>query len=148
MQRTARRPLTSRFACRRPARPMGARLAVETLENRAVPATFTVTTGANDGPGSFRQAILDSNGTPGPDTIAFNIGAGGVQTIRPTAPLPNVTDPVVIDGTTQPGYAGTPIVELNGRQAGTGTTGLTITAGNSTVRGLVVNSFYFADGIR
>ena len=77
MQRTARSPLTSRFACRRPARPTGARLAVEALDERVVPATFTVTTGANDGPGSFRQAILDSNGSPGPDTIAFNIGTGG-----------------------------------------------------------------------
>jgi hypothetical protein len=124
-----------------------ARLSLQALDSRVTPATFTVTTGTDDGPGSFRQAILDSNATQGPDTIAFNIGGGGVQTIRPTAALPTVTDPVVIDGTTQPGYAGAPIVVLNGSQAGRDVSGLTITAGDSIVRGLVITSYYYASGI-
>ena len=54
-------------------------------------------------------------------------------------PLPNLTDPVVIDGTSQPGYSGTPLIELNG--AGAGSDGLVVTAGNSTVMGLVINRF-------
>jgi hypothetical protein len=75
------------------------------------------------------------------DTIAFNIAPGGVQTIRPTTILPTITDPVVIDGSTQPGFAGTPLIVLSGDRAGFGANGLTITAGYSTVAGLVINGF-------
>ncbi|MDT4966095.1 MAG: hypothetical protein QOJ64_832 [Acidobacteriota bacterium] len=100
--------------------------------------SFTVTNTNDSGPGSLRQAILDANSAAGADTINFSIGSG-LQTIAPLSPLPTVTDPVVIDGSTQPGFAGTPIIELNGGSV-TGD-GLTITAGNSTVRGLVVNRF-------
>jgi len=49
----------------------------------------------------------------GPDEILFSIGSG-VQTIRPITALPTLTDPVVIDGTSQPGFAGTPLIELSG----------------------------------
>ena len=47
----------------------------------------------------------------------------------------------MIDGTSEPDFAGAPIVELNGAGAGAGAVGLNITAGNSTVRGLVINRF-------
>ncbi len=102
-------------------------------------ATLTVTTTADSGAGSLRQAILDSNTSVGVlDTIAFAIGSG-VQTITPLSALPIITDPVVIDGTTQPGYAGTPVLEIAG--AGLVVTGLEITGGGSTVRALVINGF-------
>ncbi|MEX0879456.1 MAG: NosD domain-containing protein, partial [Thermoanaerobaculia bacterium] len=102
-------------------------------------ATLTVTTTADSGAGSLRQAILDSNASAGVlDTIAFAIGSG-VQTITPLSALPIITDPVVIDGTTQPGYAGTPVIEI--ADAGLVTTALEITAGGSTVRALVINGF-------
>jgi hypothetical protein len=104
-------------------------------------ATFTVTTTADSGPGSLREAILGANASPGLDTIAFNISGTGIKTIKPTLPLPVIEDPVVIDGTTQPGYAGLPRIELNGKLAGAGVDGLTISAGGSTVRGLAVNRF-------
>jgi len=55
--------------------------------------TFTVTNTADSGPGSLRQAILDANGNPGTDTIAFNISGSGVHTISPTSALPNLIDP-------------------------------------------------------
>lgn len=111
-----------------------------------MPSIFLVTTTADAGPGSLRQAILDANAHAGTDTIAFAIGGGGVQTIRPASPLPTITDHLVIDGTTQPGYAGAPLIVLNGSQAGAGANGLTITAGFSTVQALVVNQFP-GDGI-
>jgi titin len=99
----------------------------------------------DSGAGSLRQAILDANADHGPDTIAFAIGGGGVQTIRPTSPLPTITAAVTIDGTTQPGYAGTPLIVLNGDNARvSGNNGLTITGGNSVVKGLVVNGFFNA----
>jgi titin len=67
---------------------------------------------------------------------------GGAQTIRPTSNLPTITGHVVIDGGTQPGVAGTPLIELNGGNDLQGdATGLTITAGHSAVRMLVINGF-------
>jgi hypothetical protein len=111
------------------------------LEGRVLPSTFTVTNTDDAGPGSLRQAILDNNATPGLNTIAFNIDEGGLQTIRPGSALPTITNPVILDGTTEPGYAGTPLIELTGDAAGRGVNGLTITAGDSTVTGMAVNGF-------
>jgi hypothetical protein len=102
---------------------------------------FHVTSAADAGPGSLRQAILDANATPGTNGIAFALGAGGVQTIAPTSPLPTVTNPVEIDGATQSGYAGTPLVRLAGDNAGPGANGLTLDGRNSTITGLVIGGF-------
>jgi hypothetical protein len=104
-------------------------------------ATITVTTTDDDGAGSLRQAILDANAAGGADIIGFNIAPGGLQTINIATALPDITGTVTIDGTTQPGLAGTPIIELNGTLAGFGTPGLKITGGNSVVRGLILNRF-------
>ena len=98
MQRAARNPRSPRRfhpTLHRSGRIRPVRLFVEALDDRTLPSNFTVTTTANDGEGSFRQAILDSNATLGIDTINFNIGDGGMQTIQPTAALPEVTDPVL-----------------------------------------------------
>src|SRR5689334_17115857 len=74
-------------------------LRLEELETRALPSVFSVTSTSDSGSGSLRQAILDANARQGLDTITFNIGSG-VQTIAPLSPLPGVTDPVLVDGTT------------------------------------------------
>ena len=105
-------------------------------------ASFAVTNANDAGAGSLRQAILSANATPGLDTVTFAIGTGA-KTIAPLSALPSVTDPLVINAATQPGYAGRPLIELTGRSlpAGNNTTGLTIHAGGSTVRGLVINRF-------
>ncbi len=99
--------------------------------------TFTVTNTNNSGPGSLRQAILDANAAPGKDTINFNIGSGP-QTIPVFSGLPPITDAVIIDGTTQPGFAGSPIITLDGNGGGDG---LLIRAGDSLVQGFVINNF-------
>lgn len=80
----------------------------------------------------------------GADFIQFAIGAG-VQTINPLTALPTITEPLEIDGTTQPGFAGTPIIEISG-PGDSQIDGLTITGGLSTIRGLVISRF--AQGIR
>src|SRR5437667_4758637 len=64
----------------------------------ATAATFTVTTTDDAGAGSLRQAILDANANPGADTITFNISGSGLHTISPLSVLPDITDPVTIDG--------------------------------------------------
>jgi hypothetical protein len=103
-------------------------------------AVFTVTVTNDTGAGSLRQAILDANAAPGADTITFNLAGPGL-TIAPGSALPSVTNAVVIDGSTQPGFAGVPLVELNGASAGASSDGLRIANGPVTVRGLVINRF-------
>ena len=48
-------------------------------------ATFVVTSTANSGAGTLRQALLDANARAGFDAITFNIAGTGVHTITLTA---------------------------------------------------------------
>jgi CSLREA domain-containing protein len=97
----------------------------------------------DDGGGNctLRAAIEEANALAGADRIHFDIPGGGPHTFVPGSPLPAITDPVTIDGTTEPDFAGTPIIELDGSSAGTDVNGLTINAGSSVVKGLVINRF-------
>ena len=102
-------------SCRKSFRPHA-----EVMEDRLLLATFTVSNTLDDtNPGSLRYAITQSNSTPGPNLITFAIPGTGVHTISPTtSELPPITKAATIDGTTQPGFAGTPIIELDGSGAG------------------------------
>lgn len=115
----------------------------------AAPMTFTVDdtvdgSDANPGDGicdnglgecTLRSAIQEANANVGSDTINFSIGAGA-QTITPAADLPFISEAVTIDGNTQPGFAGSPIIEIDSTNL---TNGLVVNGGNSTIRGLVIN---------
>jgi CSLREA domain-containing protein len=126
--------------------------------------TFTVNS-TNDTNGTcdtsectLREAIAAANSTAnsgGPDAIEFDIpddpdtAADDVKTISPASALPTITDLVVIDGYSQTGSAPATAttdavlhIELDGTGAGF-TTGLRISAGGSTVRGLAINRFNF-----
>jgi len=139
-RRSSQRPATESHSVR-----FGPRF--DLMEDRTLLSTFLVESTADAGPGSLRQAILDSNAATGEtNPIEFAIPGQGVQTISPLSPLPAITDPVLIDGFSQPGYAGTPLIELSGSQAGGGD-GLLITGSNSTVRGLDISSFSQGAGI-
>jgi len=117
------------------------------VEDRTLLSTFLVATTADSGPGSLRQAILDSNAAAsGTNVIDFTIPGGGVQTIAPLSPLPAITASVLIDGTSQPGYVGTPLIQIDGTQAGGGD-GLTITGPDVTARGLDIADFSQGAGI-
>jgi CSLREA domain-containing protein len=91
---------------------------------------------------TLREAINAVNAGSGGDTISFNIAGGGIRTINLTSALPDITKTVTIDGTTQPGFPGTPLIELNGTGAGAAN-GLNfqVGSGSSTVKGLVINRF-------
>jgi len=117
------------------------RPALELLEDRTAPAGFTVTSTTDSGAGSLRQAILDANTAGGSNTISFNISGSGVQTIQVSSELPALSSPVIIDGTTQKGYAGKPLVMLNGSGAPAGANGLTIDGGSSVIKGLAIGGF-------
>jgi hypothetical protein len=109
-----------------------------------VGTTFVVTNTNDSGPGSLRQAILDANATPNasgiPDLIVFAIPGPVPHTITPLTPLPTVNGGQIIDGTSQPGFAGRPVIELSGAVVGTSGDGLRM-RGTFVVRGLVINRF-------
>src|SRR3954447_5123279 len=94
---------------------------------------------------TLRAAIIEANNHAGADTVAFGLGAGAA-TIAPASQLPAIVGPLVIDGTTQPGFAGSPVIQLSGQNTHD-SFGIWITGGNSTVRGLVINRFRLGVGL-
>jgi CSLREA domain-containing protein len=91
---------------------------------------------------TLRAAIQEANALAGADTINFSIPPSGAKTISPLSALPGITEAVTIDGTTQPGFAGSPIIELNGAGAGASVNGIAVTGGTgSAIKGLVINNF-------
>jgi uncharacterized repeat protein (TIGR01451 family) len=114
----------------------------ELMERRQLLSTYVVSNTNDDGsPNSLRWAILQANAASGVSTIAFGVTGPGPLAIRLGSALPAIARPVIIDGTTQPGYQGAPLVEIDGSGLGAGSDGLVLTAGNSTVRGLSVVGF-------
>jgi len=112
--------------------------------------TFTVTTTADDGAGSFRQAIVDANASPGADVIAFNLPGAGPHTIQPTSELPVIGGSITLDGLTQPGarcdaWPATLQVVIDGSLVpdtpGFFVNGIELTAPGSVIRGLVIGGF-------
>jgi parallel beta-helix repeat protein len=116
-----------------------ARRPVEPLESRLLLAVFPVTNINDSGNGSLRDALNRANNTVGVDTISFNITSAD-KVIRPGSELPGLWDPTILDATTQPGYAGRPLVQIDGSNAGGGITGLKMWGG-STVKGLSITNF-------
>lgn len=120
----------------------------------AAAATFTVVstaTGADNDTGdgvcddgingcTLQAAVDEANSFEGTDTIAFNIPGGGPYTITTSTGF-TITDPVVIDGTTQPDYVDSPIIEVSAPGGAGVVPGLHVRAGASTIRGLVINGF-------
>src|SRR4051812_5256298 len=114
----------------------------EVMERRQLLSTYLVTNANDDpNPGSLRWAILQANSDTASDTIAFDLPGQGPQAIPLGSPLPAIINPVVIDGTTQPGYNGSPLVEIDGSATGAASDGLVILAGASTVRGIGLVGF-------
>ncbi|MEZ5384269.1 MAG: right-handed parallel beta-helix repeat-containing protein [Prosthecobacter sp.] len=97
--------------------------------------TLTVTNTNDSGSGSLRQALLDANANPDADRIAFAIPGGVVPTIAPTSPLPEITEPVLIDGWSQPQFA----VEINGAGQGALTDVIVVRSSDVTLRALSIN---------
>ena len=104
---------------------------------------------------TLRAAIQEANSDPAPTTVSFAIPttdgnhAGGIWTIAPTNGLPAITTPTTIDATSQPGWAGEPVIVLDGNDTGGGTIGLeaSVDAAGSQFRGLSIVRFA-GDGIR
>ncbi len=107
-----------------------------------VSATFSVTSVADSGAGTLRQALLDANGSSGADLIDFNINNGvAAKSIVLLSPLPAITESVAIDAATQPAYDGVPLVEVSGEMLGAGSDGFLVQASTTVIRGLAINDF-------
>ena len=105
-------------------------------------ATYTVINTNDSGAGSLRQAIIDANANAGSDTIDFTVGGVGPHIINLLSALPTITDTVIIDATTQSGYAvGSPVIILDGTGAGAEANGFVLQANNSTIAGFRIQDF-------
>jgi hypothetical protein len=115
-------------------------LQLELLEERDVPAIFTVNNVSNTGLGSLRQAILDANAAPGNDVITFASGVSG--TISLATELPHLSSNVELRGpgaktvtVRRSATAGTPNFSIFSVDGGAVVTlsGLTISFGKAAV---------------
>ena len=109
--------------------------------------TFTVNTATDEDDGtcdaahcSLREAITAANLDAVGGIIHFSIPGAGPHTIQPLAALPALEGDVIIDGTSEPDFAGTPVIELDGRLAG-GAHGIESVGSQNLIRGLVINRF-------
>ena len=97
------------------------RLAVERLEPHVLLSTFMVTKTVDDGSGdphTLSWAIAQVNNDPNdsaasPDAIDFSRSRTGPQTLTENIFLSPILSPVFIDGASQQGYTGTPLITLD-----------------------------------
>ncbi len=113
---------------------------ISTVVPAITDGVFVVSTSTDHGPGTLRQAILDSNAaTGGSNTIDFAIAGDGVQTIELDSPLPRVSNAVLIDGFSQAGdVVGSSI--LLATQGPDRPDELTLSGYDVTVRGVAISS--------
>src|SRR6185437_9131707 len=150
-------------ACGRPTRRLRAALIASALLGalfaapNALAGMWTVNSAADTDDGvcdvlncTLREAIHAANTNAGADSITFDIGIGGSFVIQPSSALPDVTETTIIDATTQVGFAGAPLIQLDGSSAGSGADGLSVSDTAATIEGLAIDGFsgrgMFLDG--
>ncbi|MGO9111654.1 MAG: DUF4347 domain-containing protein, partial [Thermoguttaceae bacterium] len=107
---------------------------------------------ANPGPDgkiSLREAIeaADNTVSATPITIDFDIPGGGVQTINLLSALPQINDSMTLDAASQPGYSGTPLIQINAAGLGSGQNALVVHGNNTTVEGFSIYGTPDGNGI-
>lgn len=124
-------------------------LFISLFGNTSIAATFTVSNLSGVGSGSYTQAILNANASPGADIIVFSVSG----TIIFGSPIPAITDTVHINGASAPGYmpCGIPYITLEGNFGGPGN-GIQLLAGASgsivealNIRGFQLNGIMLID---
>jgi hypothetical protein len=119
---------------------------------------ITVTNSNDSGAGSLRQALNDANAAPNLNTIRFNISGACPRTITLASLLPDITQPVSIEGYTQPGsnrnsanpgWNATLCIVLNGNNQITGAFGFNVNTGASadatvSIEGIAFSGHSFA----
>jgi hypothetical protein len=107
------------MTCLKFARAVSLALVCGSLHAPARAATFVVTNTADSGPGSLRQSLLAAAAVADgvENRIEFQLSNPPFR-IQPLSQLPDLQGPIVIDGFTQPGFTGRPLIELRGDRAG------------------------------
>jgi len=108
-------------------------------------ANYLVTSNQDTGQATLRWAIGQANSNLGLDTIQFNISSSGGQiVISPLTELTPITDPLFIDGYSQPGNVDTNInLVLSGDSLGHNQSyGLIVNTGIFNVQGLHFKNFH------
>jgi len=98
---------------------------------------------------TLRAAIQQANSpnSPGPNFVRFSAGSGPI-TISPATNLPSITESLNIDGRTQPGYSGSPIVAITGVSIPPMfQIGVLISSGGSTIRGTAIQGYSGTTGL-
>jgi hypothetical protein len=90
---------------------------------------------AGNGSVTLRSALQEANAFSGRQIIYFYIPGTAPFTIQPGTALPTISEQVYLNATSQGGYSGSPLVQVNGSFAG-----LNITGGSTTVRGIAINN--------
>lgn len=114
------------------------------LEFDATPGNGVCETATGNGECTLQAAIGETNALAGADEIRFNLpGSAPFSIALDLQFLRTLTQTVTIDATTQPGFSGAPIVEINGAAATINPRALQFgsTAGSSVMRGFVINRF-------
>jgi len=130
------------FSSTSPVHAAGTTITVDTTEE-------TITDNANC---SIREAVLAATSNTAVDncpagdainidTIAFSIGSGP-QTITLTSSL-DINSPVILDGTSQPGYSGVPIIQIDGGNANIYGVYFNVASDGSIVQGLMFTGFSY-----
>ena len=105
-------------------------------------ATYVVTTTADSGEGSLRDAITSANSSLGADVITFALAGEAPHQIQPPAPIdtepayPVITDALTIDATSQTGYGGVPVVQILEANGASPRPALRVQAADVTITGL------------
>lgn len=122
-----------------------------------LPDTFVVDNNGDLDDGNYsignltlREAIKLANENGGNKTIAFNLpNTGLVINIPSNNPYHDIIEPnITIDGTTQPGYAGVPLVVINGQGVFNVFQAFRITGSGSKIYGLEIRNIQNYDAFR
>ena len=146
--------LTPRFSVTRSSRPSTPssrraarrrRPAIEILEGRELLSTFAVSSTADSGAAASVRPSSIRIAPPPPRPAPTSSRSRTSPTLRKSSSSPrcrSISQPVIIDGTTEGSYNGThPFVQLIGNYAGGSALGLDITASGTQVKALAIDGF-------
>ncbi|MEM6784420.1 MAG: integrin alpha, partial [Bacteroidota bacterium] len=87
---------------------------------------------------TLRAVIEEANARAGRDSVSFDIAGSAPHVIAVVSALPEITEPLALDATTQPGYTVVPLVHLVGSGV---ENGLVFQNGRSALRGMAIGGF-------
>ena len=98
---------------------------------------------------TLRAALEETNALAGADTVWFDIPTSDpfytvsplAFTLNPITPYDPISGPLILDATTQAGWTGDPIIQLDGTLAAGATAGLVIAGSDNTIAGFIIHSF-------